>query len=96
MKTGAAFFWQSVSHFTQISLKIGIAEFCITLLEFFGRVDFFAQKRVPRKSFNRHMLEIHIIMNSAVEDILAFKTCCGLKVMDQNLEIHVKNSGIAP
>ena len=42
------------------------------------------------------MLEINIIMNSAVEEIFAFKTCCGLKVMDQNLEIHVKNTGDCP
>jgi len=42
------------------------------------------------------MLEINIIMNSAVEEIFAFKTCCGLKVMDQNLEIHVKNIGDRP
>ena len=39
------------------------------------------------------MLQINIIMNSAVEEIFAFKTCCGLRVMDQNLEIHVKNIG---
>jgi hypothetical protein len=37
------------------------------------------------------MLKIHCIMNSAVEDILAFKTCCGLKMFDQNLEIHLTN-----
>jgi hypothetical protein len=37
------------------------------------------------------MLEIRFIMNSAVEDILAFKTCCGLKMFDQNLEIHLTN-----
>ena len=42
------------------------------------------------------MLEINIIMNSAVEEIFAFKTCCGLRVMDQNLEIHVKNTGDRP
>ncbi|MCG6536317.1 MAG: hypothetical protein L7F78_16845 [Syntrophales bacterium LBB04] len=32
-------------------------------------------------------------MNSPVEDILAFKTCCGLKMFDQNLEIHIINQG---
>lgn len=32
-------------------------------------------------------------MNSSVEDILAFKTCCGLKMFDQNLEIHLTNLG---
>jgi hypothetical protein len=35
-------------------------------------------------------------MNSAVEDILAFKTCCGLKMFDQNLEIHLTNQGDLP
>jgi len=34
-----------------------------------------------------------LIMNSAVEDILSFKTCCGLKMFDQNLEIHLINQG---
>jgi hypothetical protein len=42
------------------------------------------------------MLTIKYIMNSAVEDILAFKTCCGLKMFDQNLEIHLTNQGPAP
>ncbi len=42
------------------------------------------------------MLEINIIMNSAVAEIFAFKTCCGLKVMDQNLEIHITNTGQNP
>ncbi len=31
------------------------------------------------------MLEIHPIMNSAVEEIFGFKTCCGLRAFDQNL-----------
>jgi len=39
------------------------------------------------------MLEILPIMNSSVEDIFAFKTCCGLRAFDQNLEIHVTNHG---
>jgi hypothetical protein len=39
------------------------------------------------------VLEIHPIMNSAVEDVFAFKTCCSIRVWDQNLEIHVKNVG---
>ncbi len=39
------------------------------------------------------MLEIRFIMNSPVEDILAFKTCCGLKMFDQNLEIQLINQG---
>jgi hypothetical protein len=42
------------------------------------------------------MLVIKLIMNSAVEDVLAFKTCCGLKVTDQNLEILVTNEGNRP
>lgn len=42
------------------------------------------------------MLKIHCIMNSAVEDVLAFKTCCGLKMFDQNLEIHLTNQGDLP
>ena len=32
-------------------------------------------------------------MNSAVEDILAFRTCCSLKAFDQNLEVHITNHG---
>ena len=39
------------------------------------------------------MLEIRFLMNSAAEDILSFKTCCGLKMFDQNLEIHLINRG---
>ena len=39
------------------------------------------------------MFEISAFMNSAVEDIFAFKTCCGMRAFDQNLEIHVKNVG---
>ena len=42
------------------------------------------------------MLEIRLIMNSSMEQILEFKTCCGLKMLDQNLEIHVKNQGDMP
>lgn len=42
------------------------------------------------------MLDIRLIMNSAVEDIFAFKTCCGLKMFDQNLEIHLINRGPRP
>lgn len=34
-------------------------------------------------------------MNSCVEDIFDFKTCCGLKLMDQNLELLVTNRGPA-
>jgi len=42
------------------------------------------------------VLEIRINMNSSVEDVLAFKTCCNLKLSDQNLEILVKNTGATP
>jgi hypothetical protein len=42
------------------------------------------------------MLEIRFIMNSTVEELFAFKTCCGLKMFDQNLEIHLTNRGQAP
>lgn len=37
------------------------------------------------------MLEIRAIMNTPVEEIFAFKTCCGVRAFDQNLEIHVTN-----
>jgi hypothetical protein len=37
------------------------------------------------------VVEIRPIMNSPVEDIFAFKTCCGVRVFDQNLEIHITN-----
>ena len=50
----------------------------------------------PISPENRPMLQIKIIMNSAVEEIFAFKTCCGLKFMDQNLEIHLRNTGQRP
>jgi hypothetical protein len=39
------------------------------------------------------MLEIRVIMNSSIEDVLAFK-CCNLH--DQNFEIHLKNLGEHP
>ena len=39
------------------------------------------------------MLLIKVIMNSAVEEILAFKCC---HMLDQNLEIHLKNLGQEP
>jgi len=42
------------------------------------------------------MLEISATMNSAVEEIFAFKTCCGARAFDQNLEILIKNRGIRP
>jgi hypothetical protein len=37
-------------------------------------------------------LQIRAIMNSPVEDIFGFKTCCGMRVFDQNLEILITNS----
>ena len=39
------------------------------------------------------MLKIKPIMNSSAEDVLSFKTCCSLRVWDQNLEVHVTNTG---
>jgi len=42
------------------------------------------------------MLKIRMIMNSPVEDVFAFRTCCGAKVFDQNLEIQVTNRGDMP
>ncbi len=76
-----------------------VADLCIILLEFLGGVRgtlLYTRKGLPKILTHRNMLEINIIMNSAVEEIFGFKTCCGLKVMDQNLEIHVKNTGDSP
>jgi hypothetical protein len=42
------------------------------------------------------MLKIRYLMNSDVEEILAFRTCCNLKMFDQNLEIHITNQGDRP
>jgi hypothetical protein len=42
------------------------------------------------------MITILPIMNSAVEEIFAFKTCCGLKLFDQNLELRITNHGSTP
>ncbi len=39
------------------------------------------------------MLEIRINMNSPMEHVLSFKTCCGLNLFEQNLEILVTNRG---
>jgi hypothetical protein len=36
-------------------------------------------------------LQIRAIMNSPVEDIFGFRTCCGMRVFDQNLEILITN-----
>jgi len=38
-------------------------------------------------------LSIRAIMDSSAGDVFAFKTCCDLKVPDQNLEIQVRNVG---
>jgi len=37
------------------------------------------------------MINIRVIMNSAVEDVFNFKTGCCLRLFDQNLEIHLEN-----
>lgn len=44
---------------------------------------------IPRSS--AMTLFIRPIMNSSVEEIFAFKTCCGMRVFDQNLEIQITN-----
>ena len=41
-------------------------------------------------------LIIKPIFNSAVDDIFGFKTCCGARAFDQNLELLVSNAGDAP
>jgi len=41
-------------------------------------------------------LFIRPIMNSSVEEIFAFKTCCGMRVFDQNLEIQITNQNHYP
>jgi hypothetical protein len=41
------------------------------------------------------MLEITVIMNSAVAEVFAWK-CCGGGLPDQNLEIQVRNPGPLP
>lgn len=41
------------------------------------------------------MLSVKPIMNSCVEAIFGFKTCCGLRAFDQNLEFLVTNQGPA-
>jgi hypothetical protein len=50
----------------------------------------------PELWFFSMTLHIHPIMNSAVEDIFAFKTCCGVRVFDQNLEFLITNKGERP
>ena len=39
------------------------------------------------------MLEIKAFMNSSVEAIFDFKTCCGMRAFDQNLELRLINQG---
>jgi hypothetical protein len=41
-------------------------------------------------------LIIKPIFNSVVNDIFGFKTCCGARAFDQNLELLVSNPGDAP
>lgn len=41
------------------------------------------------------MLEITIIMDSPMQDIFAVK-CCSFKLLDQNLEVLVRNTGKEP
>lgn len=41
-------------------------------------------------------LEITVVFDSCVEQVLAFKTCCGAKTFDQNLEILIRNIGERP
>jgi hypothetical protein len=38
-------------------------------------------------------LEITVVFDSCVEQVFAFKTCCGAKAFDQNLEIRIRNHG---
>ena len=41
------------------------------------------------------MLQIRAIIDSCVEEVLAFKTCCGVRACDQNLEFLLTNLGTA-
>jgi len=41
-------------------------------------------------------LEILAIMNSSAGEVFEFKTCCSLRVFDQNLELQLKNAGTRP
>lgn len=41
------------------------------------------------------MLELTIIWDSAVQEIFAVK-CCSFKLLDQNLEVLVRNTGSEP
>ncbi|MFZ5868719.1 MAG: hypothetical protein ACOYXY_22770, partial [Thermodesulfobacteriota bacterium] len=52
--------------------------------------------RTDQTRITSQMLQIRLIMNSPTEEILGFKTCCGLKMFDQNLEILVTNGGDRP
>ena len=47
----------------------------------------------PGPNRPREGLAIRPIMGSAVEDIFGFKTCCGARAFDQNLEIQLVNQG---
>src|SRR5512136_979881 len=48
------------------------------------------------RGFSNMTLFIRPIMNSSVEEIFAFKTCCGMRVFDQNLEIQITNQNDYP
>jgi hypothetical protein len=41
-------------------------------------------------------LEILAIMNSSAGEIFEFKSCCNVRVFDQNLELQLKNTGNRP
>ncbi|MBU1741244.1 MAG: hypothetical protein KKC37_06830 [Proteobacteria bacterium] len=42
------------------------------------------------------MLKIRPIINSGVDEIFGFKTCCGARAFDQNLELLLTNQGPTP
>lgn len=41
-------------------------------------------------------LEVRAVMNSAVEEVFGFRSCCGMRAFDQNLEIRIANTGSRP
>ena len=41
-------------------------------------------------------LEILAIMNSSAGEVFEFKSCCNIRVFDQNLELQLKNAGKRP
>jgi hypothetical protein len=48
-----------------------------------------------RSDFKKALV-VHAFINSAMEDVLKFKTACCFKLSDQNLEIQVENIGQVP